>query len=106
MIYRFMRMVIFFDLPAVTKTDHREYTKFVKFIKSKGFCMFQESVYTKLCLNETVVKATMKDIKKNVPRSGYISILTLSENQFASIETIIGSIKSDVINSDSRIVNL
>ena len=101
-----MRMIIFFDLPSVTKTDHREYTKFVKFIKSKGFCMFQESVYTKLCLNETVVKSTMKDIKKNVPRSGYVSILTLSENQFASIETLIGTIKTDVINTDSKIINL
>lgn len=99
-------MIIFFDLPSVTKTDHREYTKFVKFIKSKGFCMFQESVYTKLCLNETVVKSTMKDIKKNVPRSGYVSILTLSENQFASIETLIGAIKTDVINTDSKIINL
>ena len=101
-----MRMIIFFDPPSVTKTDHREYTKFVKFIKSKGFCMFQESVYTKLCLNETVVKSTMKDIKKNVPRSGYVSILTLSENQFASIETLIGTIKTDVINTDSKIINL
>lgn len=101
-----MRMIIFFDLPSVTKTDHREYTKFVKFIKSKGFCMFQESVYTKLCLNETVVKSTMKDIKKNVPHSGYVSILTLSENQFASIETLIGAIKTDVINTDSKIINL
>ena len=99
-------MIIFFDLPSVTKTDHREYTKFVRFIKSKGFCMFQESVYTKLCLNETVVKSTMKDIKKNVPRSGYVSILTLSENQFASIETLIGAIKTDVINTDSKIINL
>ena len=99
-------MIIFFDLPSVTKTDHREYTKFVKSIKSKGFCMFQESVYTKLCLNETVVKSTMKDIKKNVPRSGYVSILTLSENQFASIETLIGAIKTDVINTDSKIINL
>lgn len=68
--------------------------------------MFQESVYTKLCLNETVVKSTMKDIKKNVPRSGYVSILTLSENQFASIETLIGAIKTDVINTDSKIINL
>ena len=101
-----MRMIIFFDLPSVTKMDHREYTKFVRFIKSKGFCMFQESVYTKLCLNETVVKSTMKDIKKNVPRSGYVSILTLSENQFASIETLIGDINTDVINTDSKIINL
>ena len=101
-----MRMIIFFDLPSVTKMDHREYTKFVRFIKSKGFCMIQESVYTKLCLNETVVKSTMKDIKKNVPRSGYVSILTLSENQFASIETLIGDINTDVINTDSKIINL
>ena len=35
MIYRFMRTILFFDLPSVTKTDHREYAKFTKFIKKK-----------------------------------------------------------------------
>ncbi len=106
MIYRFMRIIIFFDLPSITKKDHREYTKFVKYIKSQGFSMFQESVYTKLCLNETVVNSTMKNIKANLPKDGFVSCLTLSEKQFQSIECILGDFKSDVVISDERVLKL
>lgn len=106
MIYRFMRIVLFFDLPAVTKKDHREYSKFIKYIKSEGFSMFQESVYTKLCLNESVVDATMKNIKSHLPKDGFVSCLTLTEKQFSSIDCILGEFNSDVIISDEKIVKL
>lgn len=101
-----MRLIIFFDLPSVTKKDHREYNKFIKYIKKEGFSMFQESVYTKLCLNEQVVDATLKNIKNNLPKDGFISCLSLTEKQFSSIQCILGEFKSDVIISDEKIVKL
>ncbi len=106
MIYRFMRMVLFFDLPSITKKDHREYSKFIKHIKSLGFCMYQESVYTKLCLNETVVNMTLKNVKDKLPKDGFVSILTLTEKQFSSIECLVGELNTDVILSDEKIVKL
>lgn len=104
--YRFMRSLLFFDLPSVTKTDHRQYAKFVKYIKSKGFVMMQESVYSKLSLNETVVDATMKDVKSHLPKDGVISVLTITEKQFASIEHILGESNTDVVISDSKVIKL
>lgn len=104
--YRFMRMVLFFDLPSISKKDYREYNKFLKFIKGIGFVMFQESVYTKLCLNETVVKSTMAKIKSNLPKEGFVSIITLTEKQFTSIEILVGDYNSDVILSDESIIKL
>ncbi len=101
-----MRLIIFFDLPSVTKKDHREYNKFIKYIKKEGFSMFQESVYTKLCLNEQVVDATLKKIKNNLPKDGFISCLSLTEKQFSNIQCILGEFKSDVIISDEKIVKL
>ncbi len=101
-----MRSILFFDLPAVTKTDHRQYAKFIKYIKSKGFVMPQESVYTKLSLNETVVDLTMKDLKNHLPKDGVISVLTVTEKQFASIEHILGEIDTDVVISDSKVIKL
>ncbi len=101
-----MRIILFFDLPSVTKKDHREYTKFIKHIKEEGFSMFQESVYTKLCLNETVVEATMKNIKTHLPNEGMVSCLTLTEKQFSSIQTILGEFESDVIINDEKVVKL
>ena len=101
-----MRTILFFDLPSVTKAELKEYRKFVKFIKSKGFVMLQESVYTKLSLNETVVNATIRDIKAKLPRDGVVSVLTITEKQFASIQHLIGEVNTDVIISDEKVIKL
>ncbi|MDR0935002.1 MAG: CRISPR-associated endonuclease Cas2 [Erysipelotrichaceae bacterium] len=101
-----MRTILFFDLPSVSKTDHREYTRFVKFIKKKGFVMLQESVYTKLSINESVVDSTMGEIKKALPKDGMISVLTITEKQFASIEHILGDMNIDVVVDDAKVVKL
>lgn len=101
-----MRTLLFFDLPSVTKSEQREYRKFVKYIKSKGFVMMQESVYTKLSLNETVVDITIRDIKNKLPKDGVISVLTITEKQFTSIKHLIGQIDVDVIINDERVVKL
>lgn len=101
-----MRMVLFFDLPSISKKDQREYRKFVKFIKSIGFSMFQESVYTKLCLNETVVKSTTSKLKNNLPKDGFVSVITLTEKQFSSIEILVGKLDTDVILSDQSVIKL
>lgn len=101
-----MRTILFFDLPSVTKADIRDYRKFVKFIKSKGFVMMQESVYTKLSLNETVVESTLKEIKNKLPSDGVVSVLTITEKQFASIRHLLGELEMDVIVNDDRIIKL
>ena len=50
MSYRFMRIIVMFDLPVVTSVERQEYTKFRKFLLKSGFIMMQESVYTKNCI--------------------------------------------------------
>jgi CRISPR-associated protein Cas2 len=106
MIYRFMRIIIFFDLPSVTKLDHIEYRHFIKNLKSIGFSQMQESVYTKLCLNEQVSDSTLKDLIRFLPKNGVISSLTITEKQFSSIKLLLGDIKSDVILSDEKVIKL
>ena len=101
-----MRTILFFDLPSVTKNDHREYTKFVKFIKKKGFAMLQESVYTKLSINENVVDVTLRELKKVLPPDGSISCLTVTEKQFAAIEVLLGELVTDVIMNEDKVVVL
>ena len=44
MSYRFMRIIVFFDLPTETLEDKREYRKFRKMLIENGFVMMQESV--------------------------------------------------------------
>ena len=101
-----MRIILFFDLPSTTKKDIREYTKFVKVLKKSGFVRMQESVFTKLALNPSVVNSNIADLKKKLPPEGIVSVLTITENQFSSIEHLIGSIETDVIVSEERVVKL
>ena len=103
---RFMRTMLFFDLPMVSKSELREYRHFIKFIKSKGFIMMQESVYTKLSLNESVVESTLKEIRAKLPKDGIVSVLTITEKQFSSIKHLIGEVNVDVIINEEKVIKL
>ena len=52
MSYRFMRLLVFFDLPTITAQDKREYRAFRKLLIKNGFFMMQESVYCRMILNK------------------------------------------------------
>ena len=48
MSYRYMRILVMFDLPVITDTDRREYRKFRKFLILNGFLMLQADNFMKL----------------------------------------------------------
>ena len=52
MSYRFMRILVMFDLPTETSEERRDYRKFRKNLIKNGFIMMQESVYVKLVMNQ------------------------------------------------------
>lgn len=101
-----MRVIVFFDLPSVTASERREYSKFRRKLIKSGFLMMQESVYTKIALNQNVATTICGEIKKIKPSSGTVQILVITEKQFSKIETIVGNAKSDVIDSDERVIIL
>ena len=101
-----MRLLVFFDLPVTTSENRRAYTHFRKFLLKNGFLMLQESVYCKLALNSTAVNAIVENIHKNKPEEGLIQLLTVTEKQYAKMDIIIGEIKSEVLDSDERLVIL
>lgn len=104
--YRYMRAMVFFDLPTLTSVERREYAKFRRYLVKQGFIMLQESVYCKLTLNGTVADTVIQGIKKNKPPEGLVQILTLTEKQFSKMEMITGEYKSGVLDSDKRLVIL
>lgn len=101
-----MRVLVFFDLPVVTGEQRREYTKFRKFLLKSGFLMLQESVYCKLALNGTAVNSIVDNVHKNSPPEGLVQLLTVTEKQYSKMDFIVGEIKSEVLNSDERLVIL
>lgn len=68
--------------------------------------MLQESVYCKLALNGTAVQGIVDHIHKNKPPEGLVQLLTVTEKQYAKMDFIIGETKSEVLDSDERLVIL
>ena len=106
MSYRYMRIIVMFDLPVVSISDRREYNKFRKYLIKNGFFMMQESVYCKLAQNSTAADLIIDNIRKNKPLSGLVQSLKITEKQFSKIDYIVGEKKSDILDSDERIVIL
>ena len=46
---KFMRMLVFFDLPVVTAKEKKDAAKFRKFLLKDGYHMVQWSVYSRIC---------------------------------------------------------
>lgn len=101
-----MRLILFFDLPVEKKEQQKAYRTFVKNIKKNGFYMLQKSVYVKMGIDVQSIESTVTKIKGFCPKEGDISVLSITEKQFASIEFILGSNTTDVINSDERVIEI
>lgn len=106
MSYRYMRILVMFDLPIQTVDDRREYSKFRKHLIKNGFLMLQESVYCKITLNSGMTEAIIDNIRKNKPNAGLVQVLKITEKQYSRMECIVGKSESDVINSDERLIIL
>ena len=106
MSYRFMRVIVFFDLPVLTNANRKDYRDFHKFLLKSGFMMMQESVYTKLAQNSTAGDTIIENIRRNKPRDGLVQVLKVTEKQYNKMEFIVGEKKSDVLDSDERFIIL
>lgn len=106
MSYRFMRIMLYFDLPSVSNTEKRAYRKFVKLLIKKGFIRIQESVFAKLVQNQTDADLTLHALEKEVPIDGDIRAMVITEKQFSGRKILSGSIETDIIMSDEKIIKL
>lgn len=106
MSYRFMRVVVFFDLPVLTAVNRKDYYLFRKYLLKSGFMMVQESVYCKLAQNSSMADAIVENLKKNKPKAGLVQVLRVTEKQYSKMDFIVGDRKSDVIDSDERLIIL
>ena len=103
---RIVRTIVFFDLPNVYLKDKKNYIKFRKYLLSEGFIMMQESVYSKIVMNNQQSVLLLERLRKNAPKKGIIQVLTITEKQYSQIEYIIGESNSKIINTEDRLVIL
>ena len=106
MSYRYMRIIVMFDLPVETAKNRRDYTVFRKNLIKSGFHMMQESIYCKLAQNATAADNIVENVRKNKPAEGLVQVLKITEKQFSKIEYIIGEAQKQVLDSDERMVIL
>lgn len=105
MIYNFVRLILFFDLPMTTKKERKIYTNFRKYLIKNGYMMMQFSVYCKIFPNREAAVNHIAILKRNVPVEGQIRIMVVTEKQYAKIEIIVGgkSLQEELINDESFI---
>ncbi len=89
--YRFMRIILFFDLPMLSDAEVRRYTRFRKYLIRNGYIMMQYSIYSKIFPNRDTVRWHMNDLKRNIPPDGSVMLMTVTEKQYQSIQNLVGS---------------
>ena len=104
--FRFMRMIVFFDLPTITTEDRRNYRLFRKMLIKNGFIMLQESVYCKLMIPPSVEKSINNLLQKNKPPKGLIQTLMVTEKKFVKMNFIVGESTNDIIDSEDGVIVL
>ena len=106
MSYRYMRVIVMFDLPTETSLDRRRYRNFRKFLIDDGFVMMQESIYSKICLNMHTVDKVESNVRKNCPPNGIVQVMSVTERQFAGMKMLVGEPDDVNVQTDERIIVL
>lgn len=88
---KFMRMIVFFDLPVKTKTQRRVATQFRNFLLKDGYFMVQFSVYCRICNGYDDVEKHKQRIRNYKPDNGSVRLLVITERQYEKMELIIGN---------------
>lgn len=104
--YRFMRLLVFFDLPMLSDKNRRDYNAFRKFLIKNGFVMMQKSVYSKIVINNVTSKAVREKVSNNLPPEGLVELLEITENQFSRIEYLVGEEQKSAITNAERLIEL
>ena len=92
---RYLRLIVFFDLPTKTKKDKKNYMDFRKLLISNGFFMIQYSVYVRICKGQDSIETYSRIISKNIPQKGNVRMLTVTNNQYERMIIFLGTKKNE-----------
>ena len=102
--YRFMWIMVLFDLPVITEKERKTATKFRNFLLDNSFEMVQFSVYLRPCPSKEHVERLVKLIELNMPEEGKVDILSFTDKQYENIVTLRGNSKIKRNNPDQYIL--
>ena len=87
---KFMRMLVFFDIPVKTKRQRRIATGFRNFLLKDGYHMVQYSVYARVCNGIDAVDKHRSRLKTALPENGSVRLMVVTEKQYEAIEILVG----------------
>lgn len=103
---KFMRILVFFDLPVVTAKERKAAAKFRNFLLKDGYHMIQWSVYSRICNGMDAVATHESRLKLHLPDKGSIRVLTLTEKQYESIDVLLGEKTFDDSSDSTELLNI
>ncbi|WP_230910807.1 CRISPR-associated endonuclease Cas2 [Listeria booriae] len=104
--YKFMRLMLFFDLPMNTKQERRTYTRFRKYLINNGFTMIQFSVYSKIFPNRSSLDSYLIGLRRNMPKDGSVRVMAVTEKQYGNMLILVGdkTIQEELITDDPMVI--
>lgn len=90
-----MWLFAMFDLPVHTAEGRRKYTQFRTLLLKLGFEMMQFSVYRRYFPSEEASETLRRRIRAAIPSGGLVSLLLVTDKQFAKMETFLGKKRQD-----------
>ncbi len=91
--YRWMWMLVFYDLPVDNADNRRAAVKFHGLLEDQGFERMQFSVYRRFCGSTERVDTFRRRIESNLPKGGNVRLLVITDRQFGLMRIYEGNKK-------------
>lgn len=103
---KFMRLIVFFDLPVTTAAKRKAASQFRKFLQKDGYHMLQLSVYSRIVKGRDALQKHHKRLMLHLPEEGQVRYLEVTEKQYASMVMLIGEPKprAKKVNADQLLL--
>jgi CRISPR-associated protein Cas2 len=88
--YRFLWILVFFDLPTETRKQRKVAAEFRKYLIKDGFQMFQFSVYSRFCSSSENADVHSNRVKSKLPEDGKVAVFRITDKQFGMVELFHG----------------
>ena len=87
---RFMRVLVFFDLPVTSALERKRATQFRNYLIKDGFYMIQFSLYGRLCNTLENAELHQNRVAVQVPPAGSVRSMIVTEKQYSSMKILCG----------------
>ena len=105
--YRFMWLMIMFDMPTDTKKARKKYRYLRNKLLKEGYIMMQFSIYVRSFHSYEAALSGKKKIKNFISTNtlkGKIRLLIFTDKQFASMDIIVGTKTKDEKNAPKQLL--